>query len=85
MATTFCPHCHQPMPGKIVHGVRLPQLKTELFDYIDRHPGMSGSELAARFGVEKISSHIWQINDALMDTGVQIRGGVLTRVPHHAQ
>lgn len=77
MATEFCPECHQPMRSQeVVCGVRLTTFKTMLFHYIERHPGRSSIEIADHFnrGSRTIISHIGQINDALMNTSVRIRG-----------
>ena len=78
MSIEHCPECHQPL-SETVHGVRLPAFKAGLFRYIESHPGMSGLELAVRFEKHKASiwSHIWQINDALMNTDIRIKGSVL--------
>ena len=78
MSTEFCQECHQPL-SETVYGVRMPAFKARLFRYIESHPGMSGLELAVRFEKHKASiwSHIWQINDALMNTGIKIQGSVL--------
>jgi hypothetical protein len=84
MSTEFCPECHQPMPSQeVVAGVRLTAFKARLFHYIRTHPGRSGIEIAEHFhrsGETKgdpavsIRAHILQINDALMNTPVRIRG-----------
>lgn len=80
MATHFCPECHQPM-AEVVAGVRLTAFKVRLFRYIETHPGQSSIEIAEHFyGHARgdpalcIRSHIYQINDALMNTPIQIRG-----------
>lgn len=76
MAIQFCPECHQPM-SNVVHGIRLPVFKAALFKHIEKRPDWSGQELASYFDKSDacIRSHIWQINDLLMDTGISIRGG----------
>jgi hypothetical protein len=76
MSTEFCPECHQPI-SHVVAGVRLPIFKARLFHFIESHPGQSCTEPAQHF--EKgspvtIRMHISQINDALMNTAVRVRG-----------
>ena len=82
MATEFCPECHQPIKKvEIVAGVRMTIFKVGLFHYIKSHPGQSGNELAQHFGKKSehtIRSHIVQINDALMNTKLRIRGDKFT-------
>lgn len=79
MATEFCPECHQPMTN-VVDGVRLPKFKATLLDYIESHPGQSGNEIGQHFGRGQkcIQSHIYQLNDALMNTGLRVQGGYTT-------
>lgn len=81
MVTHFCPECHQPM-AEVVAGVRLTALKARLFRYIETHPHQSSAEIAAHFygrargdPALTVRSHIYQINDALMNTPLRIRGG----------
>jgi hypothetical protein len=81
MATEFCPECHQPLSGLVIAGVRLPKFKARLFQYIQTHPGQSSADLAEHFYTElnsnpaaSIRSHIYQINEALLNTAVRIRG-----------
>ena len=78
MGTTFCPHCHQRMPKSTRVGVALTELKARIFDMIKRRDGVTKDDIniAIFDGTAKpdtIKAHIWQINDALMDTGVRIR------------
>jgi hypothetical protein len=75
MSTEFCPECHQPI-SHVVAGVRLTAFKAELFHFIESHPGQSWIELAQHFGKgpHTVKAHIYQINDALMNTTVRIRG-----------
>jgi hypothetical protein len=77
MATEFCPHCHRPM-SEVIHGVPLPIFKAELFRFIETHPGQSGRDLARHFEKRSVKAHIWQINDALMNTNIRICGGQFT-------
>ena len=69
--------------AEIVAGVRLTNFKARLFHYIRTHPGQSGVEIAEHFGrsgetkgdpAVSIRAHIYQINDALMNTTVRIGG-----------
>jgi transcriptional antiterminator len=78
MSTEFCPECHQPIRSTVA-GVRLPAAKARLYHFIETHPGQSGADLAGHFGVSPFSirAHILQINDALMNTRVRIKGGQL--------
>jgi hypothetical protein len=75
MCTEYCPHCHQPL-ADTVHGVRLPSMKVRIFRYIESHPGQSATEIGYHFDrpMKTIWSHIYQINDYFMDTGIQIKG-----------
>jgi len=70
------------MPSsETVAGVRLTYFKAKLLHYIEKHPGQTSVELGRRFYDNKgnpaqtIRAHIHQINEALMDTGMRIRGG----------
>ena len=81
MATTFCPACHQPI-AEAREGVRLPALKAHIFDVV-RRAGIDGVTIddinAIVYGdhpasPETIRNHISQINEALAETGVRIRG-----------
>jgi hypothetical protein len=61
----------------VIAGVRLPIFKARLFHFIRSHPGQSSLDLGQHFEKEanNIKVHIYQINDALMNTRFQIRGG----------
>ena len=81
MATTFCPACHQPI-AEAREGVRLPAVKLRIFDVV-RRAGIDGVTIedinAIVYGdhpasPETIRNHISQINEALAETGVGIRG-----------
>jgi biotin operon repressor len=76
MCTEYCPHCHQPL-ADTVYGVRLPSMKVRIFRYIESHPGQSAEEIGSYLGKGKVNiwSHIYQINDYFMDTGIKITGG----------
>jgi hypothetical protein len=60
-------------------GVRLTPLKARIFDLIRTHPGISIREInAIAFDGCKsdatIKTHVCQINDALVETDVSIKG-----------
>lgn len=76
MSSEFCPHCHQTMPRATRNGVMLPALKTRIFDFIERHPGLSGDQLAEIFQCSPVTfrNHVKQINDAMEDAGAKIEG-----------
>ena len=93
MSTEFCPECHQPL-SETIAGVRLPRFKARLFRFIESHPGQSSRELSLYFyghasGDIAIRAHIFQINDALMNTAVRIRGdrfaGYSIERPHRCE
>ena len=81
MAVMFCSACHQPIV-EAREGVRLPALKVHVFDVV-RRAGIDGVTIddinAIVYGdhpasPETIRNHISQINEALAETGVRIRG-----------
>ena len=81
MAVTFCSACHQPI-AEAREGVRLPALKAHIFDVV-RRAGIDGVTIddinAIVYGdhpasPETIRNHIRQINEALAETSVRIRG-----------
>jgi len=81
MSTEFCPQCHQVMPHSTRIGVSLTPLKARIFDLIDKagEAGISGADINAIVfengrSRDTIKAHIWQINEALMDSGWQIIG-----------
>jgi hypothetical protein len=80
MPARVCEACGQPLPDRRL-GVRMSPFKARLFDIVER-AGLDGiasddlfSVLFADRGVTRKSmrAHIWQINDALADTGYRIR------------
>jgi hypothetical protein len=65
------------MPSTVRHGVVLTRLKARIFDLIKRSDGINASDINeqifhGRVQRETIKAHIWQINEALADTGVRI-------------
>ena len=82
MSTEFCPTCHRPMPPETRCGVRLTQLKAHIFDLIKRagDNGISSGDINAivfegRASPHTVKAHVWQINESLTETGIEIRGG----------
>jgi hypothetical protein len=78
MSTAFCPHCHQPLPRKPRAGVPLTQLKARIYDLIKLSHGISRDEINTivfdgKAGPHTIKSHIYQINEALAESGISIR------------
>lgn len=71
---------------EVVANVRLTHFKARLFHFVESHPGQSSNDLALRFygGHTKgdaprvIRTHIFQINEALMNTPLRIRGSKYT-------
>jgi hypothetical protein len=87
MSTAFCPHCHQPLPRKLRAGTPLTQLKARIFDLVRLSNGISSDEINSIVFEGKarrttIRSHIYQINEALAESGVSIRsyGGFYSMV-----
>jgi hypothetical protein len=75
-----CPTCHQHIHHTRL-GVQLTPLKCEIFDAIKRagELGVSSEELRQDLYADRrpvrevtIKAHIWQLNDALEDTGWRI-------------
>jgi hypothetical protein len=78
MSTAYCPHCHQPLPRKPRAGAPLTALKARIFDLVRLSSGIRTDEINAIVFNGKarrttIRSHIWQINEALAESGVEIR------------
>lgn len=79
-ANNLCPHCRQRLP-EIREGVRLSPLKARIFDAIKRarYEGITVEDINAicydgRAQPVTIRAHIFQINECLADTSVQIKG-----------
>jgi hypothetical protein len=76
---TLCRSCGQPLPPKQREGVWLPAKKAEIFDFIDRYPGITADGIIAQCfpGGAKtglVVTHIYQINSMLAGTKVRIDG-----------
>lgn len=73
----LCPHCKQPLPSRKRGGVYLPPRKAQIFDAIDRNPGITTLGLIAKCyrgngTANAIRVHVTQINCLLMESGVRI-------------
>lgn len=70
----LCPKCGQPLPPVNRACVWLPALKGKIFDFIDRHAGITAEGIAYHVGVKPntVRQHIWQINELLAATDVRI-------------
>jgi hypothetical protein len=78
MSTAFCPHCHRPLPREPRAGVPLTSLKSRIFDLVKLSQGISSAEINAivfdgKAKPSTVKSHIYQINEALAESGVSIR------------
>jgi hypothetical protein len=81
MTRHLCSRCGQPLPD-IRLGVRLTPLKARIFDLIQRG-GEDGIAVDDLFNIvfpdgsvkrDTLKSHVWQINDAIEDSGYRIKG-----------
>lgn len=71
-----CPCCGRKMPEMRL-GVAMTSLKARVFDLVKRQPGIGTSELTEQMGFRSdktTQSHVFQINDALLDSGWRIVG-----------
>lgn len=84
MKPACCPHCQRPMlPVRL--GAQLTPLKARIFDLVHR-AGTDGIEHRQLFDLafsnalpkprtqKTVKSHVWQINDAIADSGFRICG-----------
>lgn len=69
------------MTEHLIEGIKLPPLKTRLFEIVKAEPGLSSGEIAKRIyaaatslSKNAVRTHIKQINVALESTGVRICG-----------
>ncbi len=75
----FCQCCGQPI-ANIRVGVRLTPLKADIFDAIKRRGPhwIKAAEIASQIGYSRnpsiIQTHVWQINDVLVETDWHIQG-----------
>jgi hypothetical protein len=78
---TMCRACGQPLPPKEREGVYLPATKVAVFDFIDRHPGVTPAGVLAHCfpdrpenssGLRLVYTHVNQINSMLESTNIRI-------------
>ncbi|KRR21318.1 hypothetical protein CQ14_06625 [Bradyrhizobium lablabi] len=74
----LCSCCKQPLPSLKRGGVYLPPRKAQIFDTIDRNPGISALGIIAKCyngnaTTNAVRVHVAQINCLLMESGVRIR------------
>ena len=64
------------MPPQSREGVWLPPLKAKIFDFVDRHPGITAAGISAQCGISVncVRQHVYQINSLLAGTRVKISG-----------
>lgn len=76
MATEFCPCCHRAMPHSTREGTALTPLKASMFDFIDRHPGLSAAEIGVALGRSEhnVRVTVSQMNAAFDGSGVKVQG-----------
>ena len=70
-----CPHCQQPVTVRL--GVQLTRKQAELFDLVERWPGISRRRLAELLelrNAKTASVHVNHINDMLVSTDWHIAG-----------
>jgi len=76
--SNLCPCCQQPLPSQKRGGVYLPPRKAQIFDAIDRNPGITTQGIIAKCyqgngTANAVRVHVTQINCLLMESGVHIR------------
>lgn len=74
----MCQCCKQPLPSQKHGGVYLPPRKAQIFDTIDRNPGISLLGIIAKCyngnaTPNAVRVHVTQINCMLMESNVRIR------------
>jgi hypothetical protein len=76
---TTCPHCGQPIAPT---GLRLPPIKSRIYEAVRRRPGISAEELRGLVwngpdgGPENIKClhvHVHQLNNLLAPHGIMVR------------
>jgi hypothetical protein len=77
-AYSLCPCCKQPLPSQKRGGIYLPPRKAQIFDAIDRHPGISILGIIAKCyhgngSVNAVRVNINQINNLFSESGIRIR------------
>jgi hypothetical protein len=76
----LCPRCKQPLPSSSREGIYLPAKKAAIYDCISNHPGITIEEIIGHLDDDAISAntirqHIYQINNMMAATDVQIISG----------
>jgi hypothetical protein len=73
---TMCRACGQPLPPQSREGIWLPAMKAQIFDFIDKHPGIALDGIAYHFGIKSntVRQHVYQINSMLAATSIRICG-----------
>ncbi|MEY9493718.1 hypothetical protein [Bradyrhizobium elkanii] len=74
----LCPCCKQPMPSRKRGGVYLTPRKAQIFDAIDRNPGIDILGIIRKcYGgngtANAVRVHVAQINCLLMENGTDVR------------
>lgn len=75
----LCKTCGQPLPPKQREGVWLSAKKAQIFDFIDKHPGITAEGILAQCftngtKVNLVRQHVYQINSLLAGTSIRISG-----------
>lgn len=74
-----CPRCKQPLSSDLYEGVYLPGQKALIYEVIKDNPGISIEGIIAKLdypglNAVTIRQQVYQINNAMALTGVQISG-----------
>lgn len=76
MKQKLCECCGQKLPERRL-GVALTPIKARVFDLVKAQSGITAEQLRVRMGMispKTPQSHVYQLNDKLMDTGWKIVG-----------
>ena len=78
VAYMLCPCCKQPLPNQKRAGLYLPPRKAQIFDAIDRHPGLSTLDIITKCyqgngTPNAVRVHVAQMNCLFMEAGLPIR------------
>jgi len=77
---SVCPRCKQPMPQKMLYeGVYLPGQRAMIYEIVRDNPGITTDGIIAKLDNSSLNNvtlrqQIYQINNAMALTGVQISG-----------
>jgi hypothetical protein len=76
--SNLCPCCQQPLPSQKRGGVYLPPRKAQIFDAIDRYPGISILGIIAKCyngngSANAVRVSINQINNLFSEGGTRVR------------